>query len=45
MVKKIKKKKGGTNKKLFGYRFVTMKTKHIDEIEICFQSGKVPIGP
>ncbi len=41
MVKKIKKKKGGTDKKLFGCRFVTMKIKHTNEMKICFQSGKV----
>jgi hypothetical protein len=32
-------------KGLFGYRFTTMKVKHIDEYKVCIQSGNVPISP
>jgi hypothetical protein len=45
MAKKFRKRRGRVDKCLFGCRFVTMETKHIDENKVNLEFGNVPIGP
>jgi hypothetical protein len=41
MVEKIKKKKGRTEKNLFGCMFAATKARHNNEYKVCIQSGNV----
>jgi hypothetical protein len=42
MAKIFRKRRGRVDKCLFGCRFVTMETKHIDENEVNLEFGNVP---
>ncbi len=43
--KKLGKKRVGWKKKSFGYKFVTTKSKHINENKVYFQNSNVPACP
>jgi hypothetical protein len=45
MAKKTRKKKGRTEKNLFGSKFAITKTIHTNENKVCIQSGNVPTSP
>jgi hypothetical protein len=45
MAKKFRKRRGRVDKGLFGCRFLTMETKHINENKVYFEFDNVPTNP